>query len=162
MHNIYLAIHLDFEKQEPEWVKEWLTGILGELGCNSFEERENRLSGYILKKDFNRETMEDTLQNAGLLEKIKLETEVIQTDITGVHETFDVIIANINCNIILHDLPYYAKCCKPGGQLITSGFYRDDLPVVKEKAMEHGFLFEEMNEKNNWIMVKFLKKKLNF
>jgi ribosomal protein L11 methyltransferase len=38
-------------------------------------------------------------------------------------QTFDVIFANINRNILLQDIPAYAKVLNRGGKLLLSGFY---------------------------------------
>jgi ribosomal protein L11 methyltransferase len=49
-------------------------------------------------------------------------------------EPFDVVIANINRNILLQDMPAYAACMKKGSELYISGFYTEDIPVLREKA----------------------------
>ena len=48
-------------------------------------------------------------------------------------EPFDVVIANINRNILLQDMPAYAACMKKGSELYISGFYTEDIPVLREK-----------------------------
>ena len=54
---------------------------------------------------------------------------------------FDVIIANINRNILLADMPQYAACMHAGSELYMSGFYVQDIPVIREKAENLGNLF---------------------
>lgn len=44
---------------------------------------------------------------------------------------YDIIIANINRNILLTDIPTYAKCLSSGGLLFLSGFYEVDLEAIK-------------------------------
>jgi ribosomal protein L11 methyltransferase len=68
---------------------------------------------------------------------------------------YDVIIANINRNILLNDIPTYVKCLKPDGILFLSGFYRDDLSVITEKCTESGLKFTTNLERNNWVAVKY-------
>ena len=73
-------------------------------------------------------------------------------------EPFDVIIANINRNIMLADMPQYAACMHPGSELYMSGFYVQDIPAIREKAESLGMEFIHHREKNNWAAVKFIMK----
>jgi ribosomal protein L11 methyltransferase len=71
-------------------------------------------------------------------------------------EPFDVIIANINRNILLADMDRYAACMHQGSELFMSGFYVQDIPVIREKAESLGMTFVHHREKNNWAAVKFV------
>ena len=71
-------------------------------------------------------------------------------------EPFDVIIANINRNILLADMDRYAVCMQKGSELFMSGFYVQDIPVIREKAESLGMTFVHHREKNNWAAVKFV------
>lgn len=82
--------------------------------------------------------------NAGLLEKEK---------------EFDFILANINRNILLTDMPFYERCLKDGGILIMSGFYTHDLPSIRQKAAELGMTYGDQKMKQNWVAVSFTKNK---
>ena len=73
-------------------------------------------------------------------------------------KAFDVIIANINRNILLADLPHYAACMHPGSEIFMSGFYMQDIPFIREKAESLGMEFVHHREKNNWAAVKFIMK----
>ena len=73
-------------------------------------------------------------------------------------KAFDVIIANINRNILLADLPHYAACMHPGSEIFMSGFYIQDIPFIREKAESLGMKFVHHREKNNWAAVKFIMK----
>lgn len=68
---------------------------------------------------------------------------------------FDIIIANINRNILLNDMPHYVESLNPGGELYMSGFYVEDVDSIREKAESLGLVFEYYKEKNNWAAVKF-------
>ena len=72
-------------------------------------------------------------------------------------ETFDVIIANINRNILLSDIPKYVQSLCPEGVLFLSGFYKEDIPVITEKCNEQGLIFVEGLERNHWVALKFQK-----
>ncbi|TLF45629.1 50S ribosomal protein L11 methyltransferase [Maribacter aurantiacus] len=69
---------------------------------------------------------------------------------------YDVIIANINRNILLEDIPTYVRCLKKEGVLLVSGFYLEDLLLITEKCHEVGLRFEKNLEKNNWVAAKYV------
>lgn len=69
---------------------------------------------------------------------------------------YDVIIANINRNILLEDIPAYAQCLHEGGILFLSGFYVEDMPSITKKCKDSGLTFEKNLEKNNWVAVKYV------
>ncbi|WP_041632649.1 50S ribosomal protein L11 methyltransferase [Maribacter sp. HTCC2170] len=72
------------------------------------------------------------------------------------NQRYDVIIANINRNILLNDIPTYVKCLNPKGQLFLSGFYKEDIPLISQKCNESGLKFEKNLENNNWVAVKYV------
>ena len=67
--------------------------------------------------------------------------------------TFDLIIANINRNILTADMDAYAACMTTGSRIFLSGFYVDDIPVMKESLAQHGLTFVEHHENNRWAMI---------
>ena len=69
---------------------------------------------------------------------------------------YDVIIANINRNILLADIPIYAKSLNENGILFLSGFYTEDIEIISEKCLEVALKFEKNLEKNNWVAVKYV------
>ncbi len=69
---------------------------------------------------------------------------------------YDVIIANINRNILLNDMETYVSCLNKNGALFLSGFYNDDISVIKAECETHLLKFEEKLERNNWVSLKFL------
>ena len=71
---------------------------------------------------------------------------------------FDVVIANIIRNILLNDMKQYVACMHPGSELYMSGFYVDDIPVIREEAERNGLNFIHHQEKNHWAAVKFILK----
>ncbi len=68
---------------------------------------------------------------------------------------FDVILANIHKNIIISDLPVYAKALKPEGAIIVSGFYASDLDDVIRRAADLGLALVSSKTKNNWCSACF-------
>jgi ribosomal protein L11 methyltransferase len=73
-----------------------------------------------------------------------------------VDQKYDIIIANINRNILLEDIPAYVKCLNTGGILFLSGFYSEDIPQISERCEAVGLKFEKNLEKNNWVAVKYV------
>ena len=71
-------------------------------------------------------------------------------------QKFDVILANINRNILLKDLPVYIKCLNKKGILILSGFYDNDIDSIKEKCESLMLKMLGSLEKNNWVSLKFI------
>ena len=73
--------------------------------------------------------------------------------ITG--EQYNLILANINRNILLSDIPAYTQALLPQGLLLVSGFYVEDLPAIKEKCQEVGLTYLSHIERNRWVSAKF-------
>lgn len=71
--------------------------------------------------------------------------------------SYDVLLANINRNIILADLTWYAKHTSPGGCLVCSGFYKEDVDIIRKTAALNNFNFERESNQNNWATVLFTK-----
>ena len=72
-------------------------------------------------------------------------------------DSFDFVIANINRNILLADIKNYVRCMHPGSQIFISGFYTDDMEILKEEATKHGLRFIDYAEDNRWAMMRFIK-----
>ncbi|WP_224489870.1 50S ribosomal protein L11 methyltransferase [Robertkochia flava] len=70
--------------------------------------------------------------------------------------SYDVIIANINRNILLEDLPVYASCLRENGVLLLSGFYESDISMIREKCESLSLNFAQKLERNLWVALKFL------
>ncbi|SCX93435.1 [LSU ribosomal protein L11P]-lysine N-methyltransferase [Nonlabens sp. Hel1_33_55] len=90
--------------------------------------------------------------NADKVEVILGGAEVLQD------KYYDIIIANINRNILLTDIPTYAKCLSSGGKLLLSGFYEEDLEAIKSACLQAGMEYLSHRKKDNWIAPIFLKK----
>jgi len=72
-------------------------------------------------------------------------------------KTFDYILANINRNVILADLPQYEKALNKKGVLLVSGIMTHDVEHVLNKAKEVGLILESLEEKDNWNLFVFKK-----
>ncbi len=70
----------------------------------------------------------------------------------------DILLANINRNIVIADMPAYAAALRIGGTLLLSGFYTADLDMVKEAAMKAGLEFESSTSRQDWACAAFIRK----
>ena len=68
---------------------------------------------------------------------------------------FDIIIANINRNILIQDIPIYSTCLNPNGLLFLSGFYKNDIPMIQEVCEDYNLSLETQNSRNDWVALKF-------
>ena len=71
--------------------------------------------------------------------------------------TYDVLLANINRNILLQDIPTYAQCIHKGGLLFVSGFYMEDMPMIIGMAQNSGLEYVSHDSIDNWCCIKFQK-----
>ena len=65
----------------------------------------------------------------------------------------DLLIANINRNILLQDLPRFAASVRTSGRIILSGFYLSDVPALTKAAMEQGFSLLRTENEGEWAML---------
>ncbi|MAR99691.1 MAG: 50S ribosomal protein L11 methyltransferase [Flavobacteriales bacterium] len=70
---------------------------------------------------------------------------------------FDIILANINRNILIQDMHAYSSHLLHNGLTLFSGFYEQDLDLIKQEAKRQGLKYISHNSKNNWVTAKFQK-----
>ena len=106
--------------------------------------------------DIDEWSTNNTTENAGLNNilniTVKLGDASLLTD-----QKFDVILANIQRNIIVEDMPAYCKVLRPGGKLLMSGFYTKDLEMVVEKAESLELKLIESFDRSDWGAALFIK-----
>lgn len=71
---------------------------------------------------------------------------------------FDLILANINRNILLRDMPAYAAVLNLGGTLLLSGFYEHDVQALQDKAETLGLRLVQQKSRNDWTALRMIKK----
>lgn len=70
----------------------------------------------------------------------------------------DVLFANINRNIILGDIDRYAAALAPGGTMLLSGFYEEDIPMILDAARPLGLELEEaLVSEAKWAALRLKK-----
>ena len=72
-------------------------------------------------------------------------------------ELFDIILANINRNVLLDEMAHYAQRLDPGGQLLLSGFYEEDLPLLRQAATEQALTEVRADSREQWALLNLNK-----
>ncbi|WP_299113136.1 50S ribosomal protein L11 methyltransferase [uncultured Winogradskyella sp.] len=69
---------------------------------------------------------------------------------------YDSIIANINRNILLADIPQYIDCLNDNGNLFLSGFYIEDVQLIESKCNTYMLKLDEIIQRGEWVSLKFI------
>ena len=77
------------------------------------------------------------------------------TVLNKVEGTFDIVMANINRNILLADMPMFRQKMAPGAHLILSGFYTADIPLLTDRAASLGLALVSQREAGDWACLLF-------
>jgi ribosomal protein L11 methyltransferase len=75
----------------------------------------------------------------------------------NVKGTFDVVVANINRNILLADMPAFVGKLAEDGCLIISGFYHADVQLLTEKALSLGLSLSNRWNVEEWNCLAFVR-----
>lgn len=71
----------------------------------------------------------------------------------GLQGTADLFLANINRNVITGDLAAYVATLHRGGEMLLSGFYEKDIPVVLHAAEGCGMKLIDNKVNNDWTCI---------
>lgn len=112
----------------------------------------------VLGYDIDEWSVENTVHNAALnsvgnIKAIKGDATVLAT----VDGLFDIVLANINRNILLQDMPAMRDKMSAKALLILSGFYNADLEMLKEKAATLGLRLLGSRTESEWCCAVFSK-----
>ena len=128
------------------------TGILG-IAASKLGAEE------VVAYDIDEWSVENTRHNAALngvenLQVLHGDSRVL-SHVSGV---FDLVLANINRNILLADLPHFADVLSSSGQLLLSGFYQEDAPLLVAEAERNGLQLLRKAGENGWACLVFGRK----
>ncbi len=70
---------------------------------------------------------------------------------------YDTVLANINRNILLADMPAYVASLNPGGELIVSGILEADIEAIERRAVELGLWPSGQRLREGWAVLSFRK-----
>ncbi|MFP4025510.1 MAG: 50S ribosomal protein L11 methyltransferase [Thiohalospira sp.] len=106
--------------------------------------------------DINEWAYINTLEN---IEKNKCsDIKVLQGDAALLtNQTYDIILANINRNILMSDISKYANVLKNNGILLLSGLYDRDLQMIRDEAEGNQLKYIQHKEKHSWVAAIFHK-----
>lgn len=68
---------------------------------------------------------------------------------------YDIILANINKNVLLQEIPLYVKMLSSNGILIVSGFYIEDIADIENVCAKSALTRIDQKEKNKWTSLVF-------
>lgn len=109
--------------------------------------------------DIDATAVENTRHNASLntvREKGFFYTGILD-ELNLKSRSFDLIVANIHRNIILHDFPHYKRLLAPGGRLLVSGFYAtEDGEAISSALGAYGFERKGEKESAGWMAISAL------
>lgn len=106
--------------------------------------------------DIDEWSVENTLENVGLNDCKHITTRLGTID-DEPPKQYDIVLANINRNILLREIPLYVNFMKENATLIISGFYENDIADIQEVAEKSGLKKLTHLSKNNWAAVVFIK-----
>ncbi len=124
------------------------TGILSIVAAKC---GARKVCGYDIDEWSVRNTIENAATNNVVLEVKEGNRQVINE----FNEKFDVVIANINRNILLADMPAFVEAMKPQATLILSGFYEEDVALLEEKAVSLGLKKSQCQANHLWTCLTF-------
>lgn len=123
------------------------TGILG-IAASLFGASD------VCAYDIDEWSVRNTLKNAAANNVVGMTVRHGDASILNqINGTFDVVLANINRNILLSDIPIFAGKCSRRAQMLLSGFYKSDIPMLEEKANEQGLLKLRETTDGDWAML---------
>ena len=123
------------------------TGILGILASMKGAKKVTAI-------DIDEWSFNGSNENAALNNISNMTVKQGNADLLG-NEKFDIILANIHKNVLLNDMAAYAKVLNPGGMLVMSGFYTEDIHDIKSVAESLGLKDNGFKIKNNWVAYIF-------
>ena len=125
-------------------------------------------AAHVLAVDIDDKSVQNTLENAALngveldvrLGSVSEQGERSVLCQTEGRSVFDLVLANIHRNILLAQMPIYARIIKEGGEVWMSGFYETDCPALEEEAKKNGLRLIEVRANGEWRMMRCQKEVL--
>ncbi|MFL5773537.1 MAG: 50S ribosomal protein L11 methyltransferase [Flavisolibacter sp.] len=81
--------------------------------------------------------------------EVKLSSEIPQG-------FYDIILANINRNVLLHYLPHFKNVITKNGLVLMSGILSSDISDLINFSLENGLQLRAQHEKDNWASLLFI------
>jgi ribosomal protein L11 methyltransferase len=97
------------------------------------------------KENFQVNQINDYTLKKGVIEKLSFD------------QKFDIVLANINKNVLLAEIPLYVDLLEKKGTLLLSGYYEKDVEDIKKIATENNLRHQKTVSKDNWAAMLFAK-----
>lgn len=106
-------------------------------------------AGKTVAIDIDEWSVENSKENA---ERNNVDLDISQgtADNLGA-ENFDIILANINRNILISDIPTYVSVLNNGGQLVLSGLCFFDVDDILEVCNEQKLTLKRKLQREEWV-----------
>jgi ribosomal protein L11 methyltransferase len=105
--------------------------------------------------DIDTWSVENTKEN--IITNNALAVKVWQSDTPkSIINTYNVVLANINRNILLEFMGDMRRLLVSGGVLLLSGILKEDETAILEAARSHALVLDKQIEKDNWLAMKLL------
>ena len=112
-------------------------------------------AGKTVAIDIDEWSVENSIENAAR-NNVQLKISQGTAENLG-SENFDIILANINRNILISDIPTYVSVLNSGGQLLLSGLCFFDVDDILEVCTEQKLTLEKKIQREEWVSL-LLKK----
>lgn len=124
------------------------TGILGIVALKL---KANHVTAY----DIDEWSSDNTRHNA-VINRIDSQLSVYCGDASLLDSKtadYDLVLANINRNILLNDMPRFCQIMKQDAKLILSGFYTEDIPLLEARGKELGLTLTGAKNRDKWASI---------
>ncbi len=112
-------------------------------------------AGRTVAIDIDEWSVENSKENAER-NNVELDIELGTADNLG-KEEFEIILANINRNILISDIPTYVSVLEDGGKLLLSGLCFFDVDDILEVCTEHNLKLEKKIQREEWVSLLLSK-----
>lgn len=103
----------------------------------------------VIAIDIDEWSVENSVENAA---RNGVELEISQGTSENLGDVnFDIILANINRNILISDIPVYSDVLKSGGQLLLSGLCFFDVEDILEVCTQHHLALVHKRQREEWV-----------
>ena len=106
-------------------------------------------AGKTVAIDIDEWSVENSIENAAR-NNVELEISQGTADNLG-KENFDIILANINRNILISDIPTYVSVLNNGGQLLLSGLCFFDVDDILEVCTAEKLTLKKKIQREEWV-----------
>jgi ribosomal protein L11 methyltransferase len=107
--------------------------------------------------DIDEWSVTNTIENIEANNSTKIHIE--QADALPTGETYDIVLANINLNVILNSLQSINSITKPGGNVLLSGFLAADEAQMTTAVLGAGFELRTIQKKEGWLCFHVIRTK---